>query len=397
MKQPNIQEVTKQKLQKFYWPLWFPYPSSWLKTLILALFMRVIIFVVNNTGRVGYRIAYFVNSPELFFIFTILLLLSPIPIISFTHHCLHLLISRFSSEIQTPEIGRTQGLLPGIMSWWEELYAWLVIAISTLIAALFSTILLPFFNLSYARLVEYYTQMPEINNNNIIVIFGLLYISGGALTYQLEYLVKRRIISAYSGNKETNINKSSTDFNIEQELNRLRGEIGIHKMKSNILSNDEETTIIKTQPKSRNLNKNLLFIFLMFSIAVGIYFYSKIGEILPLTYKIPTQIPSKSVLVTPSPVTSESPSVLLKTDTFQEAVRKAINAANLTQSAKSPDEWKTVVSQWEAAIALMKTVPSSSPNYVVAQQKIKEYQRNLNYAEKNSIGNKESDRTSKLN
>ncbi|MEH1877397.1 MULTISPECIES: hypothetical protein [unclassified Nostoc] len=80
--------------------------------------------------------------------------------------------------------------------------------------------------------------------------------------------------------------------------------------------------------------------------------------------------------------------MLLQTDTFREAVNKAINAANLTQSAKSPDEWKTVVSQWEVAIALMKTVPSSSPNYVVAQQKIKEYQKNLNYAEKNSVGKK---------
>ncbi|MBN4005365.1 hypothetical protein [Nostoc sp. LPT] len=213
MKQQNNQEVTKQELQKFYWPLWFPYPSSWLKAFILTLFLRVIIFVIKNTGKVGYDIVYFVHSPELFFIFTILLILSPIPIISLTHHCLHLLISRFASETQAPEIGRTQGLLPGIMSWWEGLYAWLIIAISTLI-------------------------------------------------------------------------------------------------------------------------------------------------------------------------------VLIKTDTFREAVSKAINAANLTQSAKSLDEWKTVVSQWEAAIALMKAVPSSSPNYVVAQQKTKEYQRNLNYAQKNSLGNK---------
>ena len=395
MKQPNIQEVTKQKLQNFYWPLWFPYPTTWLKSLILTLFLRVIIFVVNNTGKVGYRIAYFVQSPEFFAIFTILLILSPIPIISFTHHCLHLLISRFISEIQAPEIGRTQGLLPGIISWWEGLYAWLVIAISTLVAALFSTILLPLFNPSYARPIEYYTQIQNINNN-IILIFGLFYISAGALVYQIEYLVRRRIISAYTGKKEKDISESTIDSNTDEELNRLRGEMGLNKMKSNI-SNDEKITVVETRRKYRNLNKNWLIIFLMFSISLVIYFSLKLVEILPLTSKIPTQIPSKSVLVTPSPVTSQSPNVLLQTDTFREAVSKAINAANLTQSAKSPDEWKTVASQWEAAIALMKTVPSSSPNYVVAQQKIKEYQINLNYAEKNSLGNKESDRTSKLN
>ncbi|MEH2244039.1 hypothetical protein [Nostoc sp.] len=391
MTQPNILNVTKQKLQKFYWTLWFPYPSSWLKVLILALFLRVIIFVVNNTGKVGYRIAYFVNSPELFFIFTILLLLSPIPIISFTHHCLHLLISRFLSEIQAPEIGKTQGLLPGIMSWWEGLYAWLVIAISTLITALFSIILLSLFNPIYARPIEYYTQMQNISNN-LILILGLFYISSGALTYQIEYLVRHRIISAYSENKKIDTSKSNTDLKVDKQLNRLRGKMGVHKMKSNILSNDEKTIIINNQYKSRNLNKNWLFIFLIFSIAVGIYFYSKSVEIFPITSKISIQIPSKSVLVTPSPVTSESPAVLLKTDTFREAVRKAINAANLTQLAKSSDDWKIVMSQWEGAIALMKTVPSSSQNYVVAQQKIREYQKNLNYAEKNSISNKKSDR-----
>ncbi len=128
--------------------------------------------------------------------------------------------------------------------------------------------------------------------------------------------------------------------------------------------------------------------FFVFSIAVVILLSLKFGEILPLTSKTNTQIPSKSVLVTPSPVISESPTVLLQTDTFREAVSKAINAANLTQSAKSPDEWKTVVSQWETAIALMKTVPSSSPNYAIAQQKIIEYQKNITYAQKNAVGSK---------
>lgn len=387
MKQPNTQEVSKQKLQTFYWPLWFPYPTSWLKALVLNLFLSAIIFILKNPGKVGYRIVYFVRSPELLAIFTILLILSPIPIISLTHHCLHLLISRFMSEIQAPEIGKTQGLLPGIMSWWEGLYAWLVIAISTLIAALFSTILLPFFNISYARQIEYYTPVENVNNN-IILIFGVFYVSAGALIYQIEYLVKHRIISTYSGNKEKDTSESNINLNLDKELNELRGKMGLHKIKSNILSNNEQNTIIETRRKNRILNKKLLFVFIIFSISLGIYFSSRVSEILPLISQSSTQIPSNPVLVTPSPVASESPTVLLQTDTFREAVSKAINAANLTQSAKSPDEWKTVVSQWQAAIALMKTVQSSSPNYLVAQQKIKEYQKNINYAEKNAVAGK---------
>ncbi|MBC1276761.1 hypothetical protein GNF10_12395 [Nostoc sp. UCD121] len=387
MKQPNIQEDTKQKLQKLHWPLWFPYPSSWLKALILTLFLRVIVFVINNAGKVGYRIAYFVQSPELFAIFIILLILSPIPIISFTHHFLHLLVSRFISEIQAPEIGRTQGLLPGIMSWWEGLYAWLVILISTLATALCLIILLLLFNPSYARAIEYYPQIPNINNN-VILILGLFYISAGALTYQIEYLVKHRIISSYSVSKKIDTSKSNTDSSRDIELNKLRGEMGIHTIKSNILPKDQQNTGINNPHKYRNLNKKWLLICLIFLISVGIYFSSKFVQMLSFTSKIPTEIPSKSVLVTPSPVISESPTVLLQTDTFPEAVSKAINAANLTQSAKSPDEWKTVVSQWEAAIALMRTVPSSSPNYAIAQQKIIEYQKNINYALKNAVGSK---------
>ncbi|MDZ7950993.1 hypothetical protein [Nostoc sp. DedQUE09] len=387
MTQPNNQEVVKQKTQNFYWPLWFPYPSSWLKALILTIFLRVIIFIVKNTGKLGYDIVYFAHSLQLFIIFTILLILSPIPIISLTHHCLHLLISRFISEIQAPEIGKTQGLLPGIMSWWEGLYAWLVIVISILIAAFFSTIVLPLFYSSFDRQIEYYTQIQNINNN-IGLIFGLFYIFASALIYQIEYLVKYRIISAYSGNKQKNTYESNINLETERELNKLRGKMGLNTIKSNISLSKGQNTIIELRRKSRNLNKKLLIIFIIFSIPLGIYFSSRFSEILPLTSKSSTQIPSKSVLVTPSPVTSESPTVLLQTDTFREAVSKAINAANLTQSAKSSDEWKTVVSHWEGAIALMKFVPSSSPNYVVAQQKIKEYQKNLNYAEKNAVAGK---------
>ena len=387
MTQPNNQEVIKQKTQNFYWPLWFPYPSSWLKALILTLFLRVIIFIVKNTGKLGYDIVYFAHSLQLFIIFTILLILSPIPIISLTHHCLHLLLSRFISEIQAPEIGKTQGLLPGIMSWWEGLYAWLAIVISILIATFFSTIVLPLFSHSFDRQIEYYTQIQNINNN-IGLIFGLFYLSASAVIYQIEYLVKNRIISAYSGNKQKDTGESNINLETETELNKLRGKMGLNTIKSNISLNKGQNTIIEPRRKDRSLNKKLLIVFIIFSIPLGIYFSSRFSEILPLTSKSSTQIPSKSVLVTPSPVTSESPTVLLQTDTFREAVSKAINAANLTQSAKSSDEWKTVVSHWEGAIALMKFVPSSSPNYVVAQQKIKEYQINLNYAEKNSLSKK---------
>ncbi|HIK45393.1 MAG TPA: hypothetical protein IGR64_10970 [Leptolyngbyaceae cyanobacterium M65_K2018_010] len=70
-------------------------------------------------------------------------------------------------------------------------------------------------------------------------------------------------------------------------------------------------------------------------------------------------------------------------DPFREAVNAAQNAANLAQTAKTSAEWQVVADSWAQAIALMKQVPESSPNYAVAQQKAVEYQPNLAYAQQN--------------
>ena len=48
---------------------------------------------------------------------------------------------------------------------------------------------------------------------------------------------------------------------------------------------------------------------------------------------------------------------------------------NILELAKQGDE---------EAIALMKAVPSSHPQHSVAQQKAVDYQRNLDYAQKNA-------------
>ncbi|MEQ9369661.1 MAG: hypothetical protein RIG63_11630 [Coleofasciculus chthonoplastes F3-SA18-01] len=80
----------------------------------------------------------------------------------------------------------------------------------------------------------------------------------------------------------------------------------------------------------------------------------------------------------PSPTLSSQP------EPFQNAVNQAMHAATLTQSAQTPEEWDIVVSHWQDAIALMDAVPPSHPQHSLAQQKVIEYQENLNYAQKNT-------------
>ncbi|ABA23392.1 hypothetical protein Ava_3787 [Trichormus variabilis ATCC 29413] len=191
--------ILNDRGQKSRWPNWLPYPSCWLKSFVLMLFVRVVTFVGENLVRFGYNFAKFISSPELFAIFIILALLSPIAVISFTHHYLHLLLGRFFAEIQAPEVGDVKGLVPTLMSWWEGLYGWVVIALSTLVAALLCTFILPIFNLSYTNPLEIYTQFER----QIIVIFGIFWLITGALIYQIDYLVRHRLISVYSSNQKS--------------------------------------------------------------------------------------------------------------------------------------------------------------------------------------------------
>jgi len=71
-------------------------------------------------------------------------------------------------------------------------------------------------------------------------------------------------------------------------------------------------------------------------------------------------------------------------DSFGDAVNAAMEAAEVTQTAKTPEEWGKVADLWDKSIELMKAVPEASENYQTAQQKAIEYQENLEYAKQNA-------------
>jgi YVTN family beta-propeller protein len=71
---------------------------------------------------------------------------------------------------------------------------------------------------------------------------------------------------------------------------------------------------------------------------------------------------------------------------FRQGINQGMEAAILTQSAKSKQQWQQVAQTWQQAIAFLKSVTNSDPNYNLAQTKIQEYQTNLNYA-LNNIAN----------
>jgi len=86
---------------------------------------------------------------------------------------------------------------------------------------------------------------------------------------------------------------------------------------------------------------------------------------------------------TPLPTTTNSPPTEIisnNQDLFRQAINQAMNTSNNVQSAKLLEDWQNILAQWVNVIDLLKKIPNSDPNYVVAQKKITEYQKNLNYA-----------------
>jgi hypothetical protein len=65
---------------------------------------------------------------------------------------------------------------------------------------------------------------------------------------------------------------------------------------------------------------------------------------------------------------------------LQNAQELAQRAYRFTQVAQSVDDWNLAANQLKKAIALLKTVPATSEDYTVAQQKINEYQTRLTSA-----------------
>ena len=107
-------------------------------------------------------------------------------------------------------------------------------------------------------------------------------------------------------------------------------------------------------------------------------------RILPIATETPSATPLKIESAAPparlkaQEVKTES---AVQPNYFELALDKADSASSISQSAQSPDDWRLVVSQWQEAIALMKAVPANSPQKVIAQTKIAEYQQNITHAQ----------------
>ncbi|QSJ16962.1 hypothetical protein JYQ62_35775 [Nostoc sp. UHCC 0702] len=379
------------------WPAWIPYFHSWCRAFILIPFIACsVIITFKLTGFWGLILSAITNHLEILIICLSLGILLPMLLVAYIHA---FFVHLWKKQPISPTWPRW---LPNTNSLWEGFYAEVVMFLSLLVSIIIILPFLPMNSCYYEQIFIYCFTKDELILNQymekyyIDKIGSLIWIVTAAYLYQVEYLFRHRFIPKVKTifkNYQSKRQSHSVD-NTDLDVDRLRGDMGITQMKKVRKQQLQMTSLPQHyNQKPKKLNKQLLIFLLIPLAALGIYLFSKLSEVkeiipFPIPSKISTELPSKTVGVTPSAVSSESPTFIPKSDNFREAVNQAISASNLTQSAKTQDEWKIIVHQWQAAIALMKKVPSSSPNYSIAQQKITEYQRNLSYAQKNATGGK---------
>lgn len=104
--------------------------------------------------------------------------------------------------------------------------------------------------------------------------------------------------------------------------------------------------------------------------------------IAPIRGVVSQVVPQKLTLKTLIPSLSPTANLPLPTgpNPLQTAQRQGYQAALLTQSAVTPDEWSTVVEHWENALTTLGNIPSDSPFHGQAQDTIHTYRQNLAYA-----------------
>jgi hypothetical protein len=324
------------------WPFWFPYPSSWLRALSLAVptYAGVTILSLEVWRSLCWLIlAAATKSSEPYFF---MLLTGAWLVASLIVYLVMVVLYSFLLRLVWKNApGKTGwGLHP--KNWWNIFYGFVVTTLATLVS------FLPFLSsIDFPRdLVLVTIQKYARDDWQVITTLFSFWFVPAVYLYQAEYLTRQRLIP-----------------------------------KLNAVLRNSQFLRNASRWKSQKLAKKLLIILLIPLVAVGVYLFSKLPELKETT---PVPIASQAPSVTPTPITPASPATSsLQRDFFGEAVNKAMSAATITQSAKSKDDWNLVVSQWQEAITLMEAVPSSHPRYPVAQQKSIEYKRNLDYALKN--------------
>lgn len=159
--------------QKSLWPVFFPYPSSWLKSFALALWMNIVLMIAGFWGVIfGIALSSILNRPELLLCFLGLALLAAFLMFSYIHHLL------WGKSLQ-----KWPCWLPSPKSLRSGFFASIVVSLAIVIGII---CVLPFhnFEIHSQTAIEYEAKW-----------FGAIWLITAAYLYQVKYIVQRRFAS----------------------------------------------------------------------------------------------------------------------------------------------------------------------------------------------------------
>ncbi|TVU52806.1 MAG: hypothetical protein EA414_15440 [Arthrospira sp. PLM2.Bin9] len=328
----------------FKWPRWFPYPSSWLRTTGLFLWAFLVLTIFARFGGFWSSFIYDIsNNHHLALLILASSLISAIAVFSYSHHFI-------TSALKKP---RKFSKYPGSQSIWEGILAVIILCIATLV---FLIVVVPFYPdqcYSYSSYCEF-----VVSSGMLISFISTLYL------YQAEFLIRKHI-SRQQILKFASIAAVSCTLIISLNIS-YRNLAYIKGIVNNIVANSQSLIATTTPQTTEPL----------------------INSEPPPAAQIessPEPPPAAQIESSPEPPPEaeiEPPTEpLVNSDPFAEAVRKATEAANLTQTAQSQQDWETISKNWQLASQLMQQVPFNDPNYLTAQDRAVLYYNNYNYSQ----------------
>lgn len=172
-------------------PSWIPCPGAWMRAILLTVLMGAIAISIKPISQ---PFSQFLaqHLPHLQLYFALLSALLPIFLIAIAHHGVHLFLDRFFPDSQASDMDRTEGFFPGLLSWWEGLYGWLVIVISTILTL---AIIVAFHTNSSGYALLYQIQALAIWDDPKHLFSGPVIVRTifAAGLYQFEHLVRCRL------------------------------------------------------------------------------------------------------------------------------------------------------------------------------------------------------------
>ncbi|MGI0498205.1 hypothetical protein [Limnospira platensis] len=352
----------------FKWPRWFPYPSSWLRTTGLFLWAFLVLTIFARFGGFWSSFIYDIsNNHHLALLILASSLISAIAVFSYSHHFI-------TSAFKKP---RKFSKYPGSQSIWEGILAVIILCIATLV---FLIVVVPFYPdqcYSYSSYCEF-----VVSSGMFISFISTLYL------YQAEFLIRKHI-SRQQILKFASIAAVSCTLIISLNIS-YRNLAYIKGIVNNIVTNSQSliatTTQQTTEPLINSEPPPEAEIESSPEPPPAVEIESSPEP--PPAAQIessPEPPPEAEIESSPEPPPAaqieSSPEPLVNSDPFAEAVRKATEAANLTQTAQSQQDWETISKNWQLASQLMQQVPFNDPNYLTAQDRAVLYYNNYNYSQ----------------